>query len=973
MSAKQAMAVVAVIAVVAVALFIYGWHMSTIPPDAPAPFPLPERPAPPPNAPAAAVAPGPDVILTPGVSVVPGETPVARLGYRNPKAKAVYVSGSWSHWRRKHPMVREKGTWVFDVLALCLPRGRHEFKFRPDGKWEAGPNRTFYVNGRGLLERPPDVIAAAILESPTRIDVHFKIPVGDPSAIDISVEPGIAIAQSSWSKGDGDPARFGYTVAGDIVTFCFDEKLYGVSLSPAETVYVAGTFNGWNSQGAPWRLTDRDDDGRWEGTFTIPAITRDSGSVGTQFKFVVNGERWMSVPADAPNRASHDGHTNLALVPTASEAPTLTLTTVQPLLLSNAYEVVVAGLDERVVHHPVTPGALLDDIRSDKPLGAILDRGRDQTVFRIFAPRASRVDLCFYCYPDRTNQPPWEVVPMQLEPGEGTWTASYKRNGCYYGYRVDGPTGPGEAFDHETPIGDPYARAAAHSHDLSILIDPEATNRLFSGWTDGDYAPPAWEDLLIYETHVRDLTIDPSAGVAPHLRGKYGGVTAAGVDGLPLQHLRELGVNMIEFLPVAEFANGEDEHGWGYNTAYYFAPEASYGSDPTRGFQYYEFKAMVNALHRLGFGVILDVVYNHVGSPNIFYALDRKYYFRQGLDFTLSNFSGCGNDVRTEAPMMRRLIVDNVLYWMREHHVDGFRFDLCELVDMQTLRLVEKEARKLNPNVLLISEPWSFRGDHKLQLKGTGWAAWNDQFRDAVKRFARGEADREELQQVITGSVETWAAHPMQSVNYVESHDDRCLADELTANAKHDGRAVSAEDAARNRLAATVLFTSLGIPMLAEGQEFIRSKQGIHNTYNLGDAINALRWTDRKRPVAAATQAYYRGLAQLRRGDTGAAFRLRDAPPANYYQWVLPATRGAIGYVVNARREHAGGMFAVLLNSTRRTLRFDVRFPQGKWRLVGDGTRIDMGGLEDSGIKQGADGSRSIPVEALSSKIYVGL
>jgi pullulanase len=919
------------------------------------------------------VASGPDVILEPGISVVPGEIPVARLGYRSPKAGKVFISGSWSHWRGKHAMTLEKSVWVLDVSALRLPRGRHEFKFRPDGEWESGPNRIFHVNEQGLLERPPDVIAAAVLESPTRIDVHFKIPVANPSALDVSVKPDVPLAETSWSGGEGDPPRYGYAVAGDIVTFCFEETRYGVALTPAESVYVAGTFNGWNSKSAQWRLTDRDDDGKWEGTFALPDVAQDSGSVGIQFKFVVNGERWMSVPGDAPNRASHDGHTNLALVPTASEAPTLVITTSEPLLLSNAYEVVVAGLDERVVHHPVTPGAFLDDIRSDKPLGAILDRDTGLTVFRVFAPRASRVDLCHYCNPDRTNQPPWEVVPMQLEPGEGTWTTTYDWGGDYYGYRVDGPAGPGEGFDYEVPIGDPYARASAHSHDLSILVDPEATNRWFTGWTDGDYTPPAWEDVLIYETHVRDLTIDPSAGVAPELRGRYGGITAAGLDGLPLQHLRELGVNMIEFLPVAEFANGTNEHGWGYNTAYYFAPEASYGSDPLRGSQYYEFKTLVNELHRQGFGVILDVVYNHVGSPNVFYTLDRKYYFRQGLDFTLSNFSGCGNDVRTEAPMMRRLIVDNVLYWMREHHVDGFRFDLCELIDMETIRLVEQEARKLNPDVLLISEPWSFRGDHKLQLKGTGWAAWNDQFRDITKRFARGEAEREPLQKVITGSVETWAAHPMQTVNYIESHDDRCLADELTSNANHDGRIISAEDAARHRLAATVLFTSLGIPMLAEGQEYIRSKQGIKNTYNKGDAINALRWTDRERPAAATTQAYYRDLARLRRSDAGAAFRMRGAPPKDYYQWIHPGSRGALGYVVNARKEHAGASFVVLLNSTRRTLRFDVRFPGGKWRLVGDGTRIDTGGIEDSGTRASAGGIHSVSVPAVSSKIYVGL
>ena len=379
-------------------------------------------------------------------------------------------------------------------------------------------------------------------------------------------------------------------------------------------------------------------------------------------------------------------------------------------------------------------------------------------------------------------------------------------------------------------------------------MDPDETNEWWSGWTDSDYKTPPLQDVLIYEMHVRDMTMHPSSGVKAPLAGKYEGLLASEGLGTGLDHLRDLGVNFVELLPTSEFSNGEDEYNWGYATVFYFAPEASYARAPLKGSQYFEFKRLVNELHRRGIGVILDVVFNHVGSPNLFNLMDKKYFFRLNPDFTYSNFSGCGNDVKTESLMMRRLIVDNIVYWMNEFHVDGFRFDLAELVDLDTLMAVRDAARSINTNAVLISEPWSFRGENKHQLKGTGWSAWNNDFRYAAKDFVMGRRNREWLQKNIIGSVDTWAANPLQPVNYVESHDDMALADELCTRPDRDGRSLQEMDVAVNRLAATVLFTSLGMPMISEGQEFIRSKWGIHNTYNKGDEVNAIRWTDRERP-----------------------------------------------------------------------------------------------------------------------------
>jgi len=291
--------------------------------------------------------------------------------------------------------------------------------------------------------------------------------------------------------------------------------------------------------------------------------------------------------------------------------------------------------------------------------------------------------------------------------------------------------------------------------------------------------------------------------------------------------------------------------------------------------------------------------------------------------------------------------------------VDGFRWDLAELIDMETLMEAKREAEKINPRVIMISEPWSFRGNHKQFIRGTGWAAWNDDFRYTGKDFARGRANREHVKKVITGSTEIWTASPLQSVNYVESHDDMALADVLSMRPDKDGRHLSDEEARMNRLAATMVFTSLGIPMINEGQEFMRSKRGISNTYNQGDGVNAISWDDRQRPIAAQTMSYYRDLIRMRTSDQGKAFRVRQTPPAGYVRWIDPANQRMLGFIINAPRSHAGNGFVVLMNSDNNPDTFEFELPPGRWRVVGDGNQVKLGGIEAYPVM---DGSRTVKI-----------
>lgn len=905
--------------------------------------------------------------LSPAVRLVPGLKPTPWLRYVNPTATVAEVSGTWNQWTRGTPMTLQNGQFVLDVRKLPIPRpGRYEYKFVANGSWEMGDNRVLFINDDRVLERPPDVVLSARLDARDEINIHLKQPVADERRLSVKLEPDVPVRSVRVIPGLGDVRVRGYVMAGGIIKFMLDEKVYGLDLAPDAKVAVAGNFNDWNGSGGRfgiWSLHDDDNDNLWELAIPFEGLNFPEHEKYLTFRFVLDGSRWLDVPKQAGN-ATPDAHGNLNLRadPEQPGATVLQVITEQPLNLSTAYNLVLDGVADRRVRQVVSPGRALDGLQSTKELGAVLDRARGVTTYRLFAPRARSVHLCLFDTPEYEVQrpsyrrlEPAERYPMWKDEADGVWELSLLGldTGAYYSFNVDGPTGDGEAFNGMAFLGDPYAVSAAHAHNNTIVIDRAATNEWFGGWTDEGWKTPKLEDIIIYEAHVRDLTIHPSSGVAPQLRGTYEGVLASLGTGTGLDHIRDLGCNMVELLPVSEFENGTRDYGWGYNTVYFFSPEASYGRQPLKGSQFYEFKKLVNGLHRAGLGVILDVVYNHVGGPNVFSLIDKKYFFRLTPDYRHLNFSGCGNDVKSEAPMMRRLIVDNVLYWMREHKVDGFRFDLAELIDLKTLMAVRDEARKVNPDVILIAEPWSLRAQNKEQLRGTGWSAWNNDFRYAAKDFARGKADREWVKRTIVGSVDIWTENPLQAVNYVESHDDMALVDELSLRPDRNGKYVQSYEVAMNKLAVTLLFTSLGVPMINEGQEFLRSKYGISNTFDKGDAVNALRWTDRERPLAAEALAYYKALIALRQSPQGAAFRVKQRAPDGYYQWINPDNRRALGYIVNAPRIHAGHGFVVMANASDDVVPYAFNLPEGRWRVISDGTKVDLNGLPNFEVLTG--------------------
>jgi pullulanase/glycogen debranching enzyme len=920
-----------------------------------------------------------DTILRPDHREIPGRVATGWLYYRNDTGGEIRVAGSWDGWEGRFELTPvSRGLYAFDMRPFDVPFGRYEFKFIVDGQWEPGENRLLHLNEHGRIERPPQVIAQALIDEDRLIRIRLNEIPEARDAVSIEMEPDYGVARLEWVEPEVYPHVVGYRFEDHDVEFVFSPGAYGLSADAVQWVSVAGAFNGWDPNTDHTRML-RTEDNEW--TVRIPYAYID-GKITDEhifFKFVVNGE-WMNPPADAPNARVEPGtpHMNLTLPRGGAGRPELLIHTVRDIDLSNPPGLILDGLHERRLRTRPSPDTILNRYVSDKALGATLDRDADQTHFRIFSPRAVQVDLGLFDGPyHRTAEDvavePAEILPMTRD-GDGVWEIALDglRIGQYYAFRVSGPRGDGEGFNPNRWLGDPYAFAVSLAEGNSIVMDLRTPQAPWRGWTpEASALRIPWEDMVIYETHVRHFTWDDSSEVQADLRGSYLGFLATDGLGTGLDHLKALGVNVVQFMPIHEFPNGfEVRHDWGYATDFFFAPESSFAQNPREGSQVWEFRHVVNELKEHGFAVFLDVVYNHIGGVNVFNAIDRLYYFRLNPDFTNMNFSGVGNDVHSERPMVRRLIVENVLFWVEEYGIDGFRFDLGELIDDDTLLEIEREIRAKHPHVVLHSEPWSFRGHHKDFIGRTTWGAWNDQFREPAKRFVSGRGDVENLQKAIRGSVEGWAQHPLQSVNYMESHDDYSLVDELTSNPERDGRELSYRDERIHKLAATLIMGSLGTPMITEGQDWMRSKHGIRNTYNQGDELNALRWNDRDRPHALEVTDYYAQMIHFRLSDAGRALRVAENPGMEYVRFIRNGSETALGWMVNANNERPGvPAVMILMNAGAHEATFAARLPNGRWIQVGDGDQVAPGGLPGEVMFNGGR-TQSFTVPARTAHIF---
>lgn len=598
-----------------------------------------------------------------------------------------------------------------------------------------------------------------------------------------------------------------------------------------------------------------------------------------------------------------------------------------------------------------------------------------KTAFKVWAPNASAVKLRLYA----KGQGGEALQTIELKNSDnGTWATSIAKDlkNTYYTFQVmqDGK------WLLEVP--DMYAKAVGVNGKRGMVVDLRETNP--TGWANDK--KPAFKnatDIVLYETHVRDISVDPNSGIKH--KGKFLGLAEVGTkspDGLAtgLSHIKELGVTHVHLLPSFDFATIDEskssngQYNWGYDPQNYNVPEGSYSTDPFNGnVRIGEFKQMVQAMHANGLRVVLDVVYNHTNDTehSVFNQFAPDYFYRKTASGQYSNGTGCGNETASERPMMRKFMIESVLYWAKEYHLDGFRFDLMGVHDIATMNALSDALHKYDPTIFIYGEGWT-AGDsvlpdslratkaHTAQLHHI--AAFGDDMRDGLKGgfsdvkskgFVSAQAGlAESIKFGIAGAVQhpqinyravnyskaPWAAQPGQAISYASCHDDNTLFDRLKIA---NPNATEAELIKMDKLSNTAVLTAQGVAFLHSGAEFLRTKKGVANSYKSPDSINQIDW--HRKAQYKLVYDYYKGLVALRKAHP--AFRMPSADMIRKHLFFADTRdENMVAYTLN---KNANGdtwkTIMVILNGNKSVR--PVALPSGSWTLVGDGDQVNQQGL----------------------------
>ena len=568
---------------------------------------------------------------------------------------------------------------------------------------------------------------------------------------------------------------------------------------------------------------------------------------------------------------------------------------------------------------------------------------------------------------DNDSDTAGQLVKSMKRVGAGKWKLTVKNDlkGKYYVFSV---------YNQEQPDITPglFAKAVGVNGKRGAIVDLKDTDP--EGWAD-DVRPALKNpcDLVIYEMHHRDFSMDLSSGIKN--KGKFLALT----EPAAIDHLRRLGVNAIHILPSFDFASIDEskpdvaQYNWGYDPLNYNVPEGSYSTnaaDPKVRIR--EFKQMVQALHKAGIRVILDVVYNHTFDINgsNFQKTYPDYYFRKTAEGKYSDGSGCGNETASDKQLMRDFMKESVEYWVKEYHIDGFRFDLMGIHDIETMNEIHDVVSKIDPSIYIYGEGWSAGScaypQKKLAMKANarelnGIGAFSDEMRDALRGpfsddtkggFLAGVPGQEEsIKFGIAGAIShpqidmtkvnysktAWTSEPSQMVAYVSCHDDMCLTDRLRASIPYIG---DDELIRLDLLAQTAVFTSQGVPFILAGEEMLRDKKGVHNSFRSPDSINRLDWNNLKRYPQVFD--YYSGLISLRKQHP--AFRMGSADEVRKHLVFLDAPAGVVAYQL---KDNAGGdswkNIIVILNSQKTPQTVNV--PEGSYTMVVANGKVNAGGI----------------------------
>lgn len=579
------------------------------------------------------------------------------------------------------------------------------------------------------------------------------------------------------------------------------------------------------------------------------------------------------------------------------------------------------------------------------------------TKFRLWAPIASKAKLVIY---KKWNDKTGTEIPMK-QGEKGTWIAELKgdQKGNFYTYKVQNGSNWAEAVD-------PYVRATSVNGDKGAIVDLHKTNP--KGWNK-DKKPKLKnpEDSTIYELHVRDLSIQSESGIKN--KGKYLGLTEKGTRGpkgvtTGLDYIKDLGVTHVQLLPIADFEyidetkSNEPQYNWGYATENFNVPEGSFSTNPYEPtVRITELKQMIQTLHDNDLRVVMDVVYNHTynTAESSFQKLVPGYYYRYNEDGTLVSGYGAVNHTASERKMVRKFMVDSVKYWAEEYHVDGFRFDLMGLHDVETMNKIRKVVNKIDPSIIIHGEGWDLdtplapqlKANQKNAYKMKGIGHFNDDIRDGLKGYVADEHDKgfingkqnleERMKKGIMAGVDydpqvSTYQDPEQVLTYFEAHDNHTLWDKLELTNPDDSEQVRKQ---MHKLASSIILTSQGIPFLHAGQEFMRTKYGNHNSYASPDSINQLDWA--RRAAFDKEVKYTKGLLELRSNHP--AFRMTTAEQIRKNLTFINAPRNVVAFTLDGRATgDKARQLIVAHNANKKSTK--IALPsKGPWKVLVDGNR----------------------------------
>lgn len=599
------------------------------------------------------------------------------------------------------------------------------------------------------------------------------------------------------------------------------------------------------------------------------------------------------------------------------------------------------------------------------------------TSFMLWAPTAEAVRVNIYS--DGANGNVAKSVEMK-KGDNGQWNTSINEDlgGKFYTFSVN----IGGEWKNETP--GVMAKAVGVNGKRAAILNLDSTDP--EGWAE-DRRPElkSFNDIIIYEMHHRDFSLDSLSGIKN--KGKYLALTEEGTKNIygqttGLDHLKELGITHVHILPSYDYASVNEtqldtpQYNWGYDPQNYNVPDGSYSTDPYRPeVRIREFKQMVQALHKAGIRVVLDVVYNHTFNTDDsnFELTVPGYFYRFNEDGTFANGSGCGNETASDREMVRKYMVESVKHWVNEYHIDGFRFDLMGIHDIETMKTIRAELDKIDPTIFIYGEGWAAGAPkypfEKLAMKANtyqmpGVAAFSDEFRDSLRGswnddsmgafITNGKGHESgimfgisaalphpQLMETLKDYPKAWAAQPSQMISYISCHDDHCIGDRLLITAP---KADTKQRMRLLKLAETAVLTSQGVPFIFTGDELMRNKKGVKNSYNSPDSINVIDWRLKKEHENSYN--YIKEMIALRKAHP--AFRLGSAEKVyKYLEFINPGMEGVVAFRIKGQPEgEIWKDITVILNA--KTTAAKVEVPEGTYRIVCyDGKIAREKGLKD--------------------------